>query len=171
AGSVRHFFICVERSVAEIAEDGPVIVIASRLGDHVDGGAFRPAVLGGKPLRTDLEFLHGLKGKLHHRAADGVVLVIDAVDGDVHVPAARAIYGKNGVAVLGRVIGIGGLYAWSQVGEIGDIASDHRQLLHFSRSDVLADAGLLHIDQRGVAGDLYHFGRDSRIQCRVGRDG
>ena len=123
-----------KRRVAEVAEDGPVIGVGALLGDHVDGGAFGAAVLGREALRADLEFLHGFQGKLHDRSADGVVLVVDAVDGDVDVAAAGAVDGENGVAVLGGIVRVGGLYAGGEISQIGHVAADHGQLFHLGRA-------------------------------------
>ncbi len=65
-----------------------VEVVAAGLGDDVEGGAFAAAVLGGETVGGYLELLDGLEGKLHDGAADGVVFVVDAVDGGVGVASA-----------------------------------------------------------------------------------
>ena len=63
-------------------------MVRSPLGDHVDGGAFRAAVFCREALGADLELLNGFERHLHDGAADGVVLVVDAIDGHVDVAAA-----------------------------------------------------------------------------------
>jgi len=62
-----------------------------------------------KALGADLEFFDRFTGQLHHWAAYGVVLVIDAVDGDVDVTPALAVYRENRVTILGGIVGIGKL--------------------------------------------------------------
>src|SRR5581483_7743704 len=91
AGTVRHFFVRVQCSVAEKAEDRAVIVVGALFSDHIDGSAFGTAVLGGEALGADLKFLHSFERKLHHRSADGVVLVIDTIDGNVYIATTLAV--------------------------------------------------------------------------------
>ncbi len=99
--------IGVQSGVAEEAEGGTVELVGAALGDDVDGGAFRAAVLSREALGADVKLLHGFKGKLHHRSADSVVFVVDAVDGDVDVASAVAVHGQDRVAVLGGIVGVG----------------------------------------------------------------
>src|SRR5262245_46402616 len=92
---IRHCLISVKGLVAEETKRRTVVVVRSRFGDYVDGGACRAAVYSREALRGDLEFLHRLRRKLHHGAAYGVVLVVNAVDGYVDVASAVAIHGQN----------------------------------------------------------------------------
>ena len=133
AVAVGVFLIGVQAGIAEVAEERSVITVAAALGDDVDGGAFRAAVLGREALGADLELLNGFERKLHHRAADGVVLVVDAVQGHVHVTAAVTVDGEDGVTVLGGIVGVGKLDARSQVSKVGHIAADKGKLLDFGR--------------------------------------
>src|SRR2546430_8838155 len=56
-----------------------------------------------------------LEGKLHHRATDGVVLVVHAINCDIDVAAVLAVNGKNRVAVLGWIVRVCRLHTWRQV--------------------------------------------------------
>ena len=62
--------------------------VGAALGDHVHRCAFAAPIGGRKALRRDVELLHRFERKLHHRAAHRAVLVVNAVDGHVHVAAA-----------------------------------------------------------------------------------
>src|SRR5438270_12717896 len=110
-------------------------IVGARFGYHVDSGAGRTAIQSRKALRGNLEFLHGLGGKLHHGSTNGIVFVVNAVDSDIHVATAIAVHGKDRVAVLRRIVGISRLYARGQVGQVGDDTADQRQLGDLLRSD------------------------------------
>ena len=131
----------------KIGKERAVIVVGARLGDHVDGSAFRAAIFGGEALGADLEFLHGFERKLHDGTADGVVFIIDTIDGDVDVATTLSVDGKNRVTVFGGIVRIGSFNAGSEIGEVGDVATEKRKLFNFTGSDVLADAGLGQVDQ------------------------
>ena len=104
AVSIRNLFIGVKGGVAEIAENRTVVVVGARLGDHVDSSALRAAVFSGEALRTDLEFLNSLKRHLHYRTANGVVFVVYPVNRGIHITAVGTVNGKDGVAILGRIV-------------------------------------------------------------------
>ena len=94
-GAVGLLLIGIERLITEVGERRSVEVIGSRLGDHVDGGAFGAAIGRRETLRADQELFHRFQGKLHDRPADGAVFVVDAVDGDVGVAANIAVDGST----------------------------------------------------------------------------
>jgi len=54
---------------------------------------------------------------------------------------ALSVDGEDRVAILGRIVGIGKLDARSERSQVSNIAADHRQFLHFGRSNGLADLG------------------------------
>ena len=114
--AVGNFLVGIQCRVAKVAEDRTMIVVRAGLSDHVDGRALGTAILRRKTLRADLEFLNRFQGKLHHRSANGVVLVVDPVDCDVHVATVGSVNRKNGITVLGGVIGIRGFHAWRKIG-------------------------------------------------------
>src|SRR6266702_496853 len=131
-------FVRVQIGVTEVPEDRTVVEVRARLRDHVNGSAFRPAIYGRKTLCADHKFLDGFQGKLHHGPANGVVLVIHPIDGDVDVAATVSVDGKNGIAVFCGVVRVSGLHPGSQVSEVRNVTSDHRQLLDFFGRNVLA---------------------------------
>src|SRR2546422_561902 len=96
----------IELLFPEETKRRPVIVVRAELRNQVDGGAFRTPVGGREALRADHEFLNSLERKLHHRTADGVVFVVDAIDGYVDVAPALPIHREDCITVLGRVIRI-----------------------------------------------------------------
>src|SRR5437016_5235498 len=110
AVTVGIFFIRVQRGVTKEAEERTMIDVRALFRDHVDGGAFGAAIFSRESLRADFEFLDSFQGKLHYRAADRVVLVVDPIDRNVDIAAAGSVYRDNRVTVLGRVIGIGGFH-------------------------------------------------------------
>src|SRR5262249_54839261 len=90
---IGKLLIRVERLIAEEPEYRTVDIIRSGFRDYVDGSSLRPAVDRREALGGHLEFLHGFRRKLHDRAANRVVFVVDSVDADIHVAAALAVYG------------------------------------------------------------------------------
>jgi hypothetical protein len=93
AGAVGNFLIGVEIHVAEEGEQRAVEFVGAVLGDEVDDGAFRTAIGGREALGTDVVLFDGLQRDLHHCAAHRIILVVHAVDGDVHVASAAAVDG------------------------------------------------------------------------------
>src|SRR5258708_3715211 len=118
AGASRVLLVGVKTCVAEEAKDRTMIGVGTLFRDHVDGSPFGPSVDCRKSLCANHKFLDGLQGKLHDRAAYGVVLVVHPVDGDVDVPPARAIYRQNRVTVFGGIVRIGSLNPGREVREV-----------------------------------------------------
>ena len=133
-------------------------LVAPGFCDHIDRGTLRPAIRGGKALRADHEFLDRLEGKLHHRATDGVVLVVHAINCDIDVAAVLAVNGKNRVAVLGWIVRVCRLHTWRQVREIGDITANHRQFFDLAWSNTLTDTRLQLVHEERLTGYLDNFG-------------
>src|SRR5438105_15284672 len=99
-------------------------LVGTRFGDYVDGSPFRASVHRGEALRRNLEFLHGFGRKLHDRAAYGVVLVVDTIDGDVHIAAALSVDRKNLITVLVGVLRLGPRDAGRQICTVADVTAD-----------------------------------------------
>ena len=112
AHTIRNLLIRVQRRVTKVAEKRAVINVGALFRDHVDGSAFGAAVFGREALRTDLEFLDRFQGKLHYRAANCIVFVVNTIDGDIDIAAVFSVHRENRIAVLGRVIRIGGFHTW-----------------------------------------------------------
>ena len=144
-----------------------MIGVAAGLGDHVDGSALGAAVLSGKPLRADLEFLDSLQGKLHHCAADRVVFVIDAVDGGVDIAPVRAVNRNNRVTVLGRIVRVSRFRAGSKIRQIGRIAADKRQLGDLTGRYVLTHAGFCKIHDWSCTRHFHNFSGGPRAESHV----
>ena len=129
-----------------------MVIVRALFRDHVDRCAFGTPVFGGEALRTDLKLLDRFEGQLHHGSAHCVVLVVDAVHRDVDIAAVFAVDGENRVAVFRGIVGVCSLDARSEIREIGNIASDHRQFFDLFGSNVLAHAGLRRVhDWSGVS--------------------
>ena len=96
--------------------------VGTALGDHVDRRALAPPIGRAEPLCRNIEFLHGFERKLHHRPAHRVVLVVDSVDGDVHVASGGPVDPEHRNAVLGRIVGVHGLGARRQKRQVREIA-------------------------------------------------
>ena len=92
SSAVGNLRVDVESLIAEEGEQRPVEVVAAALGNQVDDGAFGTAIGGREALRADVVLFNGLQRDLHHCAAHRIVLVIHAIDCDVHVAAAGAVH-------------------------------------------------------------------------------
>src|SRR5207237_9586571 len=108
---------------AEEAVESAMKLIGAGFGYDIESCAFAAAVLGGEAAGADLELLHGFEGKLHDGSADGVVLVVDSVDGGVGVASAGTVYGVDGVTILGGVVAVDHLDAGRGDGALGDVAA------------------------------------------------
>ena len=134
-------------------------LIGSGFGDDVESSAFAAAVLGGEAVGADLELLHGFEGKLHDCAADGVVLVVDSVDGGVGVASAGTVYRVDGITILGGVVAVDHLDAGREDSEIGDVAPVERKVDDLLGSDGSRTIGLLGVDEL-VGGGYFNGGRN-----------
>src|SRR5260370_12682487 len=81
-----------------------VKTVGSTLGKHIYCGAFAAPIGGRKALRGNIEFFDGFERELHDRPADSAVFVVDSIDGDIHVAAARSIYGENADVSFGLTV-------------------------------------------------------------------
>ena len=81
--------------------------------NHINGSAFATTVHRREALRTYDELLNCFEWKLHHRATDGVVLVIDAINRDVNIAATRTINAENRYTILSRIIRVDRLHSGS----------------------------------------------------------
>src|SRR5436190_22921951 len=75
-------------------------LVAAGLSHDIHGGAFAATVDCRKALCADHEFLNRFERKLHHRPADGVIFIVNSVNCNVYVTAARSIHGEHGYAAL-----------------------------------------------------------------------
>ena len=157
----------IQRLITEKSEQRAVIAVGSRLGDHVDGRALRSSICGREALGADGKLLHGFQRKLHDRATDGAVLIVDSVYGDVHIAAVLPIDRENRVPALGGVVRVRGLNTGNEVCEVGYIPPDQRKFLHFRRGDILAHARLGLINQEGFSGYLDDFIRSAGLQLCI----
>ena len=156
---------------AEEAVEGAVKLIGAGFGDDVESGAFAAAVLGGEAVGADLELLHGFEGKLHDGTADGVVLVVDTVDGGVGVASAGTVDGVDGVAIFGGVVAVDHLDAGCEDGEIGDVAAVEGKVDDLLGCDGARAVGLLHVEKL-VGGVYFNRGGDgSGLHGEIGGDG
>ena len=107
----------------------PVTVVRAALGDDVHHAAVAAAVLRLEALRHEVELLDRLERKRLQQAADGVVVVVAAVDLVVDVAAVAAVDLRRVLRALGRV----GVEAEADAGnrrrEVRELPAVQRQAL------------------------------------------
>ena len=161
---LREKIIRVQRLVAFGKEQRAVQHVGARLRDQVDRGTGSAAIGGGEALGGNGEFFHRFQRHLHHRTANRVVLIVNAVDSDVDIASAGAIGGKDGDAVLGGVVGVDRLYAGREESQIREVPAVEGQALHIGGRDGHRDFGLGGIDLRRFGGDGDGFGLGSGLE-------
>ncbi len=77
-----------KRAVTNEVEAAAADLVRPRFQNRVHHAAARPAVLRGEVARHHLEFLHRVERRLREEAADGVVVVVGAVENRAVVPRA-----------------------------------------------------------------------------------
>ncbi len=142
----------VEGLVASEVVAGAARAVAARLGDHVDDGVQRRAVLGVELVAEDLELLDGILGHVDDRAAPRRVVDGAAVE-DRRV--AVALVGEP--AELGHrepAVHAGeGRRAGQELGQHQEVAVEHRQHGQLLADDHRLRLCLGHLDQRALAAD------------------
>ena len=129
AGAVGGGGKPLERVVAEEERRRAREGVAPRLRDHRDRGSRRAALLGGEPVRRDLELLNGVERQVRERAAHDVVVVVLAVDADVP-PAAELAGGRHGEAVrLGGIEVRRGRIAGHEQAQLEEVAAVQGEVL------------------------------------------
>ena len=129
----------LQRLVAREDRGGAVPVVGARLGDHVHHRRARAAERGRILVGGDLEFLHRVFRNVVQHAADGVVIVVGAVDGDV-AAAAQLSVGRNHDRVgLGGIEVGRGRVARHQQRQLHEVASVERQRVDLLRADHAVD--------------------------------
>ena len=112
----------------------------------------------------------GFEGELHDGAADGVVLVVDAVDGGVGVAAAGAVDGVDGVTILGGIVAVDHLDAGREDGEVGDVAAVEGKVDDLARSDGGGAVGFLGVDELVGGGDFNGGADGSGLEGEICRE-
>ena len=129
----------VQRLVAEQREGAAVIVVGAALGDDVHHAAVAAAVLGLEALGHEVELLNRLEREELQQAADGVVVVVAAVDLIVHVAAVAAVDLRRELRALGRI----GMEAEADAGnrrrQVRELAAVERQALDAADVDDATD--------------------------------
>ena len=170
SGLLADGVVGLEGLGAEEAVEGAVKLIGAGFGDDVESGAFAAAVLGGEAVGADLELLHGFEGKLHDGAADGVVLVVDSVDGGVGVASAGTVYRVDRVTILGGVVAVDHLDAGSEDGEVGDVAAVEGKVDDLLWGDGGGTVGLLHVEELVGGVDFNRGGDGSGLHGKIRGD-
>ncbi len=116
---------------------------------------------------ADFELFDGFEGKLLDSAADGVVFVVDAVDGGVGVTAAGAVDGVYGVTILGGIVAVDHLDAGGEDGEVCDVAAVEGKVDDFARSDGGGAVGLFGVDELVGGGDFNRGADGSGLEGEV----
>ena len=79
-------------------------ILATGLGDYIDGGSFAASIDCGKALGANYKLLYRFERKLHHGSTNSVVFIVDAIDRDVHVTSARSVNAEDRDAILGWIV-------------------------------------------------------------------
>ena len=95
--------LAVQALVAEVLEDGAPELVGAALGDDLDRAAVGAAGVGAEALGLEVELADGVEREVLHQAADGVVVVVAAVDQVVDVAAAAARHLRRELRRLGGV--------------------------------------------------------------------
>src|SRR5205807_9338172 len=119
----------------------PMEFLATGLGDYIDGGSLAATIHGRKALGANYKLLNRFERELHHRTADGVVLVVDSIDGDIDISAAGTIDPENCNAILCRIVRVHRLGPRRQISQVSEVATVKGKILDIARRDVDADVG------------------------------
>ena len=142
----------VHRRVAEQRERAAADVVGAALGHHVHDGA-AAAVLRVEALRHHVELLNRLE-RIHLReTADGVVVVVAAVDDVIDVAAVAAADLRHVFRRLRRIRVEAETHAGHRRREIGELPAVERQPFDARQIDHLADRRGGRRDERRVAHD------------------
>ena len=147
-GEVARVRRAVEAGILEEPVGAPLHGVRAAARNHIQDGARRVPELGREPVGHHLEFLNPiLRERLCLRAVE-LHRIGRAVDKDVvlvlMLPGRRKSHRRPAR----------GGDAWRQLGEIGEIAVDGRQVFDSRGIDERAD-DVLRLDQRGLAGDVH----------------
>ena len=159
----------VHRLVAEHLEEAARRRVGAGLGDDVQHAAVAAAVLRLEALRLEVELLDRFEREHLQQAADGVVVVVAAVDLIVDVAAVAAVYLRRVLRALGRV----GVEAEADAGnrrrEVRELAAVQRQRLDALRIDDGTDRRGGDLDQRRRTGDVHGLSDRRDLQREVDR--
>ena len=144
----------------------PRPVVGAALGDDVHHAAVAAAVLGLEALRQEVELLDRLEREQLQQAADGVVVVVAAVDLVVDVAAVAAVDLRRVLRALGRV----GVEAEADAGIVAARLANCRPLsgrlsMRFDVDDA-ADRRRGRLDERRRAGDVDRLGKRAPPSAR-----
>ncbi len=142
-------------------------VVRAALGDDVHHAALAPAVLRLRARGDEGELLDGLEREELQEAADGVVVVVAAVDLVVHVPAVAAVDLRRELGALRRVGVVPEADAGNRHGQVGELPAVERHRLDAARLDHAPDGGVAGLDQRRFTGDRDRFRHRRQLERHV----
>ena len=151
------FGLRVHLRVAEQLEEAALQLVRAALGDDVHHAAVAAAVLGLVALRDEVELLDRLEREELQQAADGVVVVVAAVDLVVEVAAVAARDLRRVLRALGRVGVEAEADARDRRRQIRELPAVERQALDRPMSTTPPTDEDCRLDQRRFAGDGDRF--------------
>ena len=136
----------------------PCGVVGAALGDDVHHAAVAAAVFGLGARGDEVELLDRLEREELQQAADGVVVVVAAVDLVVDVAAVAAVDLRRVLRALGRVAVEAEADARNRRREVRELAAVQRQVLDPLDVDDAADRRARRLDQRRLRRDADALG-------------
>ena len=142
----------VEGPVAEERERAAAELVRPALGHDVHHAAVAPAVFRLVALRDEVELLNRFERELLQQPADGVVVVVAAVDLVVHVAPVAAADLRRELRALGRIRVEAEADARDRRRQVGELPAVERQVLDPADVHDAADRRRAGLDERRVAG-------------------
>ncbi len=161
----------IHRGVAEQLEEAAVQIVGAALGDDVHHAAVAAAVLGLGARGHEVEFLDRFEREQLQQAADGVVVVVAAVNLVVQVAAVAAVDLRRVLGALGRVRVVAEAHAGQRRREVRELAAVERQALDAADVDDTADRRDRRFNQRRGRGDGDRLRDVRNLQREVEADG
>ena len=157
----------IERAVAKEEEQVARHRVGAALGHDVDDAAGRLAELGGIRIGEHLEFAHRFLAERRAHAAEGRIVVVEAVDRDV--VRSRALAGERQArgargSLLRRPVGRD---AWRQQREPDETSSVDRKTLNLLLRDHGRDDRPLRVDDRRVSRDQHDLLAAGDVQSQA----
>ncbi len=166
----------VQLVVVVIPERRPVVFVGAALGNHLDHGTGRPAILGVKLVGDQAELLHDVRVVDYLLAArDARVVGVLPVNQEGVAPQAHAVDRVIGAGREGRVPGVDLADARGAKRQREDV-SEAAAAAELTADGQIGDATLIEahtdlriggVQDRSILGDRNRFGDGRRLQGRV----
>ena len=159
----------VERSIAQELEGAAGPDVGAALGDHVHHAADASAVLGLVVRRLEIELLDRLEREQLQQTADGIVVVVTAVDQVVDVAPVAAVDLRRELGALGGVGVETESHAGNRGGQVRELPAVQRQAFDPDRIDDAAHRRRCRHDQRRRSSDVDRLGQRDHFEREVDR--